>query len=97
MYTTDEMVTALNASIEEQGAVANTITTSIAYIDGHFLIRCVGQIDEHPYGIEILPDATAAESLGFEQNQMAGVFGPYEHPYDVFDGNLDLVAANTPL
>ena len=96
VYTTDEMVTALNAAVETQGSVANTITTSIAYIDGHFLIRCVGQIDEHPYGIEILSDATAAESLGFEQNQMAGVFGAYEHPYDVYDGDLDLVAANTP-
>ena len=40
VYTTDELVAALNAAIETQGSVANTITTSIAYIDGRFLIRC---------------------------------------------------------
>ena len=44
VYTTDELVTALNAAIETQGSVANTITTSIAYIDGHFLIRCSSTI-----------------------------------------------------
>ena len=60
------------------------------------MIRCVGLVgDEHPYGIEILSDATAAESLGFAQNQTAGVFGAFTAD-DVFGGDLDLVAANTP-
>ena len=35
------------------------------------------------YGIEILSDATAAESLGFVQNQTAGVFGADERMYSV--------------
>ena len=69
VYTTDEMVTALNAAIETQGSVANALTTSIAYIDGHFLIRITtpdgGLYPLSGYSIEILSDATAAESLGF--------------------------------
>ena len=89
------MVTALNAAIETQGSVANALTTSIAYIDGHFLIRITtpdgGLYPLSGYSIEILSDATAAESLGFEQNQTANVFGA-----DESDGDLDLVAANTP-
>ena len=68
------------------------ITTSIAYIDGHFLIRCSSTI-AHPYGIEILSDATAAESLGFVQNQTAGVFGAFTAD-DIFGSDLDLVATN---
>jgi hypothetical protein len=98
VYTTDELVTALNAAIATQGSVASTITTSIAYIDGHFLIRCTTTfLPTVPttYGIEILSDATAAESLGFEQNQTAGVFGAFTAD-DLFGGDLDLVAANTP-
>ena len=95
VYTTDEMVTALNAAIETQGSVANALTTSIAYIDGHFLIRITtpdgGLYPLSGYSIEILSDATAAELLGFEQNQTANVFGA-----DESDGDLDLVAANTP-
>ena len=73
VYTTDELVAALNAAIEAQGSVVDlsghftglpeafTITTSIAYIDGRFLIRCSSTI-AHPYGIEILSDATADAS-----------------------------------
>ena len=45
------------------------------------------------YGIEILSDATAAESLGFVKNQTAGVFGAFTAD-DVFGGDLDLVATN---
>ena len=56
------MVTALNAAIETQGSVANALTTSIAYIDGHFLIR-YNTDGRTTYSIEILSDATAAESL----------------------------------
>ena len=107
VYTTDELVTALNAAIETQGSVADlsghftglpeafTITTSIAYIDGHFLIRCSCTI-AHPYGIEILSDATAAESLGFEQNQTAGVFGAFtaDDILSFIGDDLDLVATN---
>ena len=95
VFTTDEMVTALNAAIETQGSVAHGLTTSIAYIDGHFLIRITtpdgGLYPLSGYSIEILSDATAAASLGFVQNQTANVFGA-----DESDGNLDLVAANTP-
>ena len=47
------------------------------------------------YGIEILSDATAAESLGFVKNQTAGVFGAFTAD-DVFGGDLDIVATNTP-
>jgi len=52
VYTTDELVAAMDAAIETQGSVANTISTSIAYIDDRFLIRCPAHL-EHPYGIEI--------------------------------------------
>ena len=107
VYTTDELVAALNAAIEAQGSVVDlsghftglpeafTITTSIAYIDGHFLIRCSCTI-AHPYGIEILSDATAAESLGFEQNQTAGVFGAFtaDDILSFIGDDLNLVATN---
>ena len=49
----------------------------------------------HPCSIEILSDATAAVSLGFAQDQEAGVFGSFT-ANDIFGSDLDLVAANTP-
>ena len=96
VYTTDELVTALNAAIEEQGSVAFTLTTSIAYIDGRFTIRCSSTM-EHPCGNEIMSGATAAVSLGFAQDQTAGVLNvSVITPSDLFGSYLDLVAANTP-
>lgn len=94
VYTTAELVTILNASIEEQGSVANLITTEIVYIGGRFTIRCSSTV-EHPYGIDILPNATAAVSLGFAQDQVAGVFGSFTSE-DIFGSDLEMVAVNTP-
>ena len=51
-YYIDQMVAALNASIVEQGAAANGITTSMAISDGRFVIQC--NTDYPVFRIEII-------------------------------------------
>ena len=87
-YTTDEMLTALNAAIVAAGSVQNSITTTMAFSGDRFIIRCTA----HPsvlFSIQVVAGSnSAAESIGFVQNRV--------QPYTT-GGDLDLVATSTVL
>ena len=84
----------MNAAIATQGSVANAITTAIVLSD-RFIIWCTAGTSV-VFGIRVL-SGSAAESLGFVQNQTAGAFGPVdeEEGGGGGGGDLDLVATNT--
>ena len=92
-FTTEELLMEMNAAVVAQGSVANGITTTVAFINDRFVIRCTsGSV---VFGIQVLGSgASAAESLGFGQTQAAGVFGD-EEAEEADGGDLELVAANT--
>ena len=87
-YTTDEMLTAINAAIATQGSVQNAITTTMAFSGDRFIIRCTADTSVF-FSIQVVQgSASAAESIGFVQNRVQqGSTG----------GDLDLVATNTVL
>ena len=92
-FTTEELLVEMNAEVVAQGSVANGITTTVAFISNRFVIRCTsGSV---VFGIQVLGStASAAESLGFGQTQIAGAFGE-EAAEEADGGDLELVAANT--
>ena len=87
-YTTDEMLTAINAAIVAAGSVQNSITTTMAFSADRFIIRCTA----HPsvlFSIQVVAGSnSAAESIGFVQNRV--------QPYTT-GGDLDPVATSTVL
>ena len=87
-YTTDEMLTAINAAIVTAGSVQNSITTTMAFSGDRFIIRCTADTSVL-FNIQVVQgSASAAESIGFVQNRtQQGSTG----------GDLDLVATNTVL
>ena len=87
-YTTDEMLTTINAAIATQGSVQNAITTTMAFSGDRFIIRCTADTSVF-FSIQVVQgSASAAESIGFVQNRIQqGSTG----------GDLDLVATNTVL
>jgi len=87
-YTTDEMLTAINAAIVTAGSVQNAITTTMAFSGDRFIIRCTADTSV-VFTIQVVQgSASAAESIGFVQNRIQqGSTG----------GDLDLVATNTVL
>ena len=87
-YTTDEMLTAINAAIATQGSVQNAITTTMAFSGDRFIIRCTADTSVF-FSIQVVQgSSSAAESIGFVQNRVQqGSTG----------GDLDLVATNTVL
>ena len=87
-YTTDEMLTAINAAIATHGSVQNAITTTMAFSGDRFIIRCTADTSVF-FSIQVVQgSASAAESIGFVQNRIQqGSTG----------GDLDLVATNTVL
>ena len=84
-YTTDEMLTAINAAIVTAGSVQNGITTTMAFSGGRFIIQCTADTSIF-FSIQVVQgSASAAETLGFVQNRVQqGSTG----------GDLDLVATN---
>jgi len=84
-YTTDEMLTAINAAIVTAGSVQNAITTTMAFSGDRFIIRCTADTSVF-FKIQVVQgSASAAESIGFVQNRIQqGSTG----------GDLDLVATN---
>ena len=86
-YTTDEMLTAINAAIVTTGSVQNAITTTMVFSGGRFIIRCTADTSIF-FSIQVVQgSASAAESIGFVQNRVQqGSTG----------GDLDLVATNVP-
>ena len=62
-FTTEELLVEMNAAVVTQGSIANGITTTVAFINDRFVIRCTaGSV---VFGIQILGSAaSAAESLG---------------------------------
>ena len=87
-YTTDEMLTAINAAIVTAGSVQNSITTTMAFSGDRFIIRCTADTSVL-FNIQVVAGSnSAAESIGFVQNRVQqGSTG----------GDLDLVATNTVL
>ena len=87
-YTTDEMLTAINAAIVTAGSVQNSITTTMAFSGDRFIIRCTADTSVF-FSIQVVQgSSSAAESIGFVQNRVQqGSTG----------GDLDLVATNTVL